>query len=204
MPTGVRVHPFHPPRVCSDIPQPADTRGMKHIGRHIARGAAILVVAGLIPLVAATPALAARPNQKSIRIDSPSIVDPGTGTAKLKFTISWSGSKGGPAPSVHYATANGTAIAGRDYTTTTGTTPSMNGLCRCAYVNVPIIGDMLYEGTQTFSVNLSNAVNGTIAVARGVGTIYDNDGPPAFVVTDVSALDDAGTLTFDVLLTHGI
>jgi hypothetical protein len=184
---------------------------MKNIGRHTARGAAILVVVGLIPLVTSTPALAARQSQKSIRIDSPSIVDPGTGTANLKFTISWTGSKGGQAPSVHYTTADGTgiagAIAGRDYTTTYGSATLLNNGCRCAYVNVPIIGDMLYEGTQTFSVVLSSpspSPGATIAVAQGVGTIYDNDGPPAFVVTDASALDNAGTLTVDVLLTHGI
>jgi len=77
---------------------------MNNIGRHIARGAAVLVVLGLIPLVTATPALAAR--QKTIRINSASIVEGNTGQKTMTFTISWSGSKGGAAPSVHYATAD--------------------------------------------------------------------------------------------------
>src|SRR6058998_3702001 len=141
MPTPVQVPPFHPPQVCSDIPQPADTTGMKNIGRHITRGAAILVIAGLLPLVAATPAFAAR--QKTIRINDASVVEGDTGQQNMTFTISWTGSKGGAAPTVHYATADVSATAGDDYTTTTGTASLTNGGCRCATVNVPILGDTM-------------------------------------------------------------
>src|SRR5437764_2731323 len=200
MPTGVQVQPFHPPRVCSDIPQPADTTGMKNLGRHIARGAAILVVVGLIPLVTATPALAAR--QKTIRINDASIVEGDTGQKAMTFTISWSGSKGGAAPSVHYATADVTAIAGGDYTAKSDTATLTNGGCKCATVSISILGDTWTEGTETFAVNLSSPVNATIADAQGIGTIYDNEGPPSFVVGDVSGVEASGTLTFCVLLTN--
>src|SRR5256885_13976937 len=125
MSTPVQVPPFHPPQVCSDIPQPADTTGMKNIGRHITRGAAILVIAGLLPLVAATPAFAAR--QKTIRINDASVVEGDSGHKDMTFTISWTGSKGGAAPSVHYATANATATAGADYTASSGTASLTNG-----------------------------------------------------------------------------
>ena len=173
---------------------------MKNLGRHIARGAAILVVVGLIPLVTAAPALAAR--QKTIRINNASVVEGDTGQKTMTFTISWSGSKGGPAPSVHYATADVTATAGADYTTTSGTAPLTNGGCKCATVNVAILGDTMTEGTETFAVNLSSPVNATIAGAQGIGTIYDNEGPPSLVVTDVAGAEASGTLSFDVLLTN--
>jgi Calx-beta domain len=178
---------------------------MNNIGRHIARGAAVLVVLGLIPLVTATPALAAR--QKTIRINDASIVEGDAGQKTMTFTISWTGSKGGPAPSVHYATANrgvgaGYATAGADYTATSGTASMTNSGCRCATVNVPILGDLMNEGTETFIVKLSSPVGGTIARAQGVGTIYDNEGPPSIVVTDVSGLEASGTLSFSVLLTN--
>jgi hypothetical protein len=177
---------------------------MNSIGRNITRGAAILVIAGLIPLVAATPAFAAR--QKSIRINDASVIEGDTGQKTMTFTISWTGAKGGAAPSVHYTTANrgsgvGFATAGADYTTTSGTTSMTNSGCRCATVNVPILGDLINEGTETFVVKLSSPVGGTIARAQGIGTIYDNDGPPSIVVTDVSGLEASGSLTFDVLLT---
>jgi chitinase len=178
---------------------------MKNLGRHIARGAAILVVVGLIPLVTAAPALAAR--QKTIRINSASIVEGDTGQKTMTFTISWSGSKGGAAPSVHYATADrgsgaGYATAGADYTASSGTATLTNGGCHCATVNVAILGDTMTEGTETFAVNLSSPVNATIAGAQGIGTIYDNEGPPSLVVTDVAGAEASGTLSFSVLLTN--
>jgi len=173
---------------------------MKGLGRYIARGAAILVVAGLIPLVVATPALAAR--QKSIRINDASVVEGDASTRTMTFTISWTGSKGGGVPSVHYATADATATAGADYTAKSDTVSLTNGGCRCATVSISVLGDTTTEGTESFAVNLSSAVNGTIADAHGVGTIYDNEGPPSFVVTDVAGAEASGTLSFCVLLTN--
>ena len=163
-----------------------------------------MVVVGLIPLVTATPALAAR--QKTIRINDASVIEGDAGQKNMTFTISWTGAKGGAAPTVHYATADrgtgvGYATVGADYTATSGTASMTNNGCRCATVNVPIRGDLINEGTETFLVKLSSPVGGTIARAQGVGTIYDNDGPPSVVVTDVSGLEASGSLTFDVLLT---
>jgi large repetitive protein len=174
--------------------------GMKNFGRHIARGAAVLVVLGLIPLVTATPALAAR--QKTIRINDASIVEGDNGQKTMTFTISWTGSKGGAAPTVHYTTADVTATAGADYTASYGTATLTNGGCKCATVSVPILGDTMTEGTETFAVNLSSPVNATIADAQGIGTIYDNEGPPSLVVTDVAGAEASGTLTFSVMLTN--
>jgi hypothetical protein len=174
---------------------------MNRIPTTIARTAAALVVATLLPLALASPAFAAR--QKSIRINDASIVEGDSGHNDMTFTISWTGSKGGAAPSVHYATADGTATAGADYTAKSGTASLTNGGCRCTTVTVAILGDTISnEGTETFVLNLSSPVNGTIADAQGVGTIYDNEGPPAFVVSDASGLEASGTLSLDVLLTN--
>jgi hypothetical protein len=173
---------------------------MKNIGRHIARGAAILVVVGLIPLVTAAPALAAR--QKTIRINDASVVEGDAGQKTMTFTVSWTGSKGGAAPTVHYATADGSATAGADYTASSGTASLSNGSCKCATVSVPILGDTWTEGTETFAVNLSSPVNATIGDGQGIGTIYDNEGPPSFVVTDVTGPEASGTLSFSVFLTN--
>jgi Calx-beta domain len=182
------------------IPPTADTLSMTRMHITLTRIAAVVVVSTLLPLALARPALAAR--QKSIRINDASIVEGDTGQKNMTFTVSWTGSKGGGAPSVHYATADITATGGSDYVATSGNASLTNGGCRCATVSVPIKGDTTTEGTETFSVNLSSPVNGTIADAQGIGTIYDNEGPPAFVVTDVSGLEASGTLTFSVLLTN--
>jgi hypothetical protein len=173
---------------------------MKNIGRHIARGAAVLVVLGLIPLVTATPALAAR--QKTIRINDASVVEGDAGQKTITFTVSWTGSKGGAAPSVHWTTADGSATAGADYIASTNIATLTNGGCKCATVSVPILGDTWTEGTETFAVNLTSPVNATIGDAQGIGTIYDNEGPPSFVVTDVAGPEASGTLSFSVFLTN--
>jgi hypothetical protein len=173
---------------------------MKNIGRHIARGAAVLVVVGLIPLVTATPALAAR--QKTIRINDASVVEGDAGQKTMTFTVSWTGSKGGAAPSVHWTTADGSATAGADYIASTNIATLTNGGCKCATVSVPILGDTWTEGTETFAVNLTSPVNATIGDAQGIGTIYDNEGPPSFVVTDVAGPEASGTLSFSVFLTN--
>ena len=70
-----------------------------------------------------------------------------------------------------------------------------------ATISVPVLGDTLTEGTETFTVNLSAPVNGTIGDAQAIGTIYDNEGPPALVVVDGSADESAGTMSFGVIMT---
>jgi hypothetical protein len=182
------------------IPQVPDTFPMTRMSATLARFAAVVIVSTLLPIALAGPAHAAR--QKSIRINDASVVEGDGGQKDLTFTISWTGSKGGSAPSIHYATVDVTATAGQDYTAKAATVSLQNGGCRCATVTVPILGDTTSEGTETFVVNLSAASGGTIADAQGVGTIYDNEGEPSFVVTDVADVEAAGTVSFSVLLTN--
>jgi hypothetical protein len=71
---------------------------------------------------------------------------------------------------VSYATADGTATAGQDYTAISGTLTFTPGR-RYHSVAVPILADLAVEGPETFTVTLSGAVNATIARARATGTI---------------------------------
>ena len=81
------------------------------------------------------------------------------------------------AVSVDYASANGTAIAGSDYTATSGTLTFAAGETNQTLA-VPILNDGLVEPAiyETFTVTLSNPTNailGTRTVATG--RITDND-----------------------------
>ncbi len=67
---------------------------------------------------------------------------------------------------VQYATANGTATAGSDYTTTSGTLTFTPGQLTQT-VPVPVLGDTVFEPTETFVVNLSNPINATIGDGQG-------------------------------------
>ena len=51
---------------------------------------------------------------------------------------------------------------------------------------VLVKGDVLDETDETFFVVLSSSINATILRGRGVGTILDDDAPPAISMDDVS------------------
>ncbi|HEX7247961.1 MAG TPA: Calx-beta domain-containing protein [Actinomycetota bacterium] len=172
-----------------------------HPIRTIARITTVAVMLGIVSISMMTPANAAR--VKTIVINDVSLVEGNGGSSSLVFTVSWTGSKGGAAPSASYATANATALAGSDYTAKSGTVTLTNGGCRCGTISISVSGDNLFEGTETFAINLSNANNATIGDPQGVGTIYDNEGPPALIVTDTSAAESDGAMGFTVLLTSG-
>lgn len=75
---------------------------------------------------------------------------------------------------VSFATANGTAIAGVDYNSTSGTLVFGPGETSKTVV-VVVRGDRTREADETFSVNLSGATGGTLADAQGAGTIRNDD-----------------------------
>jgi hypothetical protein len=72
---------------------------------------------------------------------------------------------------VHYATADGTAVAPGDYTATSGTLTFLPGETK-KWVTVNIANDICYnEGVEQFKVILSNPIGAPIADGIGIGTI---------------------------------
>ena len=99
----------------------------------------------------------------------------------------------GRAVTVHFATANGTATAGSDYTAASGTLTIPAG-STSGTINVTINGDTTVEPNETFFVNLSSPTNATIAVAQGTGTILNDDPNPLLFINDVSLTEgNSGT-----------
>ena len=75
---------------------------------------------------------------------------------------------------VDYATADGTAKAGADYTATSGTLTFAAGET-VKTVNVPVLDDTVDEGSETFSLRLSNAAGARIGDGEATGTITNDD-----------------------------
>ncbi|MYG65107.1 MAG: hypothetical protein F4206_00040 [Gammaproteobacteria bacterium] len=75
---------------------------------------------------------------------------------------------------VDYATADGTAVAGEDYTATRGTLSFAEGELEKT-VSVPILDDALDEGSETFTLRLRNAQGAAIADGEATGTITNAD-----------------------------
>ena len=99
-------------------------------------------------------------------------VNEAAGTATFTVTLS---AASGQATSVNWGLSNGTALAGSDYTNNSGTLNFAPGVTTQT-ITVAILNDTprVYEGSETFNVNLSAAVNATISDNLGVGTIVDN------------------------------
>src|SRR5207253_3008297 len=91
-----------------------------------------------------------------------------------------------------YITADGTAKAGLDYTTSNGTLTFAPGTTTQTF-NVPILGDTLVEGSETFTINLSKPTNAAIGSASATATILDDDSSPAKTVVNYTVSDDWGT-----------
>ncbi len=91
---------------------------------------------------------------------------------------------------VNYATSNGTAMAGADYTATSGTLNWADGDLNAKTFAVPILNDLFTEGSETFFVRLSGltgiADSGT---AQATVTIVDDDNNTA---PQVNILSPAG------------
>lgn len=112
----------------------------------------------------------------------------------LVFTVTRQGGTASPG-SVNFATANGSAAAGSDYTAMSGTLNFAAGQTS-ATITVATIDDLVIEPTETMAVNLSGATGGaSISAPTGTGTISDNDS--AFVMSGAAALE-GGTLSFTV------
>ncbi len=81
-----------------------------------------------------------------------------------------------------FTTSNGTAVAGQDYTTTSGTLSFTGESGQRRTISVPIINDMVVEQKEeTFKVTLSNVSNVLVGITddTGIGTIVDDEVCPA-------------------------
>ena len=82
---------------------------------------------------------------------------------------------------VDYATSDGTATAGADYTSTSGTLTIGAG-SSSGTVEVPVIDDEHNEGSETFTLTLSNASSGDLTDASATGTITNHDALPKALI----------------------
>jgi hypothetical protein len=123
--------------------------------------------------------------------------------ATATFTVSLS-APSGKTVQVSYATADGSALAGQDYKSASGTLTFAPGETSKT-VSVTILADELSESSENFYLRLSNATNTTLNDSEGEGTIRDAGDPlpPAISIGDARITEgNSGTipLTFDVTL----
>ena len=100
---------------------------------------------------------------------------------------------------VAYETVDGTAVAGSDYTSTSGMLRFEAGETSKT-IAVPTIEDPTAEETEGFTVQLSDPAGATVADGTALGTITDDDDPPGLSIDDAPAVREGETAEFVVRL----
>ena len=95
--------------------------------------------------------------------------DSGTQFAEFTVTLALPSSS---VVTVHYATTDGTAVSGTDYTAESGTATIPVGITS-AHIQVPILPDSSAGPTLTFTITISSSSGPLIERATGTGTIYN-------------------------------
>ena len=109
----------------------------------------------------------------TVSIGPATVVEGHSGTTNAEFPVTLSAATTVPV-TVSYATGDGTATAGSDYTATSGTLTIPAGQTT-GTITVAVVGDTVMESDETFTVTLSTPVNATLGTATGTGTITNDD-----------------------------
>lgn len=146
---------------------------MKRAGRRVAAVALCLAAAALVAVTLAGAAAAPGP---TCSVQKRWFVEGDTGVSGISFRVPCT-SQPAPGTTFRITTSDGTAVAPDDYLAWDSTA----GVTAGAYleITVGIVGDMLEEPDETFTLTLSDP-SGTLAFdpPAATMTILDDEGPP--------------------------
>jgi len=155
---------------------------------------AVFLLGGFVssPLAVASPGDAANFSAISVTVSE--------AAGAVTLTVNRQGIGGGTA-SVDYATADFTANAPGDYTSTSGTLSWGDGDLTPRTITVPIIDDTVHEGNESFFVRLSNPQGLGLGVAPSeYVVITDNDAAVAAAPVAAPTLGGIAGVLFAALL----
>ena len=108
-----------------------------------------------------------------LAITDATVVEGNSGSVQAVFTVTLSGEPSGQV-TVDFATSDASAFAGADYAAQSGTLTLGPGMLSRT-ITVPILGDRVGEGDETFFVKLSNPLGALLRDPDGMGSIVDNE-----------------------------
>src|SRR4051812_20705225 len=97
---------------------------------------------------------------------------------------------------VAWATRDGSATDGKDYAGTAFGLLPVPGGATAATVQIPVVGDTLHEGDETFDVVFDTGLQTDVQTV----TITDDDPAPTVSIADATAHENDGAARFDVSL----
>jgi hypothetical protein len=121
-----------------------------------------------------------------IKISNVSKAEGNSGASTFSFTVTLD-KPSYQTVKVNYATANGSAVSGSDYTSKSGTL-TFNAGQTSKTIDVAVNGDTRPEGDETFKVVLGNALNGSIINGTGTGTIRNDDNVATRITAPVTTV----------------
>jgi len=121
----------------------------------------------------------------TISIDDASVSEGDSGITNLNFTVTLSAPASGSV-NVNYATSDGSATAGSDYTAVSNGTLIITAGNTSATVTVNISGDTDVETNEAFTLTLSNPAGATLGTAAATGTINNDDSAPVLPTISIS------------------
>jgi hypothetical protein len=139
--------------------------------------------------------------------DIPSVsvgdIDTGEGAGTIAFVVSLD-REAAVAVTVSYATEDGTAVSGEDYTAANGEVTIPVGASSNT-VSVTVLNDVVDEGPETFNLVLLEAENAVIIDSVGTATLADNDPAPVLSVQDatVGEADNEAVVTISLSTASG-
>jgi hypothetical protein len=123
----------------------------------------------------------------------------------LTITVTRTGSTTGTV-TINYATSNGTAVAGKDYTAKSGTLTFGPGVKSQTFM-VPVTNNTIADGNRTVHLTLSAPSGGAVIGTRGtaLATIVDDDvaGLVQLSATGYTVKEDVGSATITVTRSGG-
>ena len=140
-------------------------------------------------------------DQPALSISDVTVAEGNSGTSAATFVVSLSQAAFTPV-TVTYATANGTATAGSDYTAVAASTLTFPPGTTSAPVTVNVIGDTTTEPNETFMVNLTQPAGATIADGQAVGTITNDEAGPVTVTVTLQVATGADDVNEPAVLSH--
>ena len=156
----------------------------------------------------ATIAITNNDTKPGITIAPASAPEGDTGSADMTFTVTLAKAVT-EAVTINYATSDGTAIAGRDYTAVSNGSVTIAAGNTTAEFTVSMTGDETDELDETFKVTISLPSDTTAAAITGgataaaVGTILDDDPAVVTVAPKVDTVEEGEEVVF-VLTRTGV
>ena len=118
------------------------------------------------------------------------------GDGEISFAVTLNG-PGSRTVRVNWATADGTATAGQDYTAREAELVFDPGETR-QEVTVPLLDDTVVEPDEAFTVELSSPTGATLERSEATGMIVDNDLPLVSIAAAAASVDEGEDVRFDL------